>query len=42
MARKTCDQIRAVDKSRIHSKADQLSTSDMDLLEESLRQVFVL
>lgn len=36
------DQIRAIDKSRLLKKADTLSSSDMEKLEEGLRQVLML
>jgi mRNA interferase MazF len=37
-----CDQIRAVDKSRLGKKADSLSTQDMEAIEIGLRQVLCL
>lgn len=37
-----CDQIRAIDKSRLVDFADQLSSSDMGVLETGLRQVLAL
>lgn len=37
-----CDQIRTVDKSRLIKSAGNLSTQDMAVLEESLRQVLTL
>jgi mRNA interferase MazF len=38
-----CDQIKAVDKSRLADKpADQLSQKDIKVLDESLRQVLSL
>lgn len=37
-----CDQIRAVDKTRLIQKADQLNNEDMQLLGESLRQILSL
>jgi mRNA interferase MazF len=37
-----CDQIRAIDKIRIKDKIGQLTNQEMDLLEESLRQVLEL
>jgi len=36
------DQIRAIDKSRLLKKADTLSNTDMDKLDEGLRQVLTL
>jgi len=37
-----CDQIRAVDKSRLMDKADTLSLDDLTLIEDGLRQVLCL
>ncbi len=37
-----CDQIRAVDKSRLLEAAGRLSKEDLEALEEGLRQVLVL
>lgn len=37
-----CDQIRAVDKSRLTRKSGQLSDSDMAVLENGLRKVLGL
>lgn len=37
-----CDQIRAVDKSRLMDKADTLSLNDLALIEDGLRQVLCL
>lgn len=37
-----CDQIRAVDKSRLINKMGQLSSKELESLEEGLRQVLVL
>ncbi|MEI6614516.1 MAG: type II toxin-antitoxin system PemK/MazF family toxin [Chrysiogenales bacterium] len=37
-----CDQIRAVDKSRLVNKADTLSGQDLDAVENGLRQVLCL
>ncbi|MCP4475611.1 MAG: type II toxin-antitoxin system PemK/MazF family toxin [Gammaproteobacteria bacterium] len=37
-----CDQIRAVDKSRLVKLVDCLSQHDLNMLEESLRQILVL
>ncbi|ADJ29883.1 MULTISPECIES: type II toxin-antitoxin system PemK/MazF family toxin [Nitrosococcus] len=37
-----CDQIRAVDKSRLLEAAGRLSKKDLDALAEGLRQVLVL
>jgi len=37
-----CDQIRAIDKSRLIKKADQLSMTDLTKIEDGLRQVLVL
>ena len=37
-----CDQIRAIDKSRLLEKADSLSLEDMALLETALKQVLCL
>lgn len=37
-----CDQIRAIDKSRIRNQAGTLSEKDMNALEEGLRQVLSL
>lgn len=37
-----CDQIRAVDKSRLAQKADTLSHEDLENLEKGLRQVLCL
>ena len=37
-----CDQIRAIDKSRIVKKIGELNTQEMHDLEEGLRQVLVL
>jgi len=37
-----CDQIRAVDKTRLISRVGKLSRVDMRSLEQSLRQVLVL
>lgn len=37
-----CDQIRAVDKSRLLGTAGSLSKDDLEAIEEGLRQVLVL
>jgi mRNA interferase MazF len=37
-----CDQIRAVDKSRLKNQAGSLSEKDMNLLDDGLRQVLCL
>ncbi|OGT57325.1 MAG: PemK family transcriptional regulator [Gammaproteobacteria bacterium RIFCSPHIGHO2_12_FULL_42_10] len=37
-----CDQIRTVDKSRFMKSAGKLSTEDMDILDDSLRQILSL
>lgn len=37
-----CDQIRTVDKSRLHKPAGNLSKKDLHSLEEGLRQVLSL
>jgi len=37
-----CDQIRAVDKSRLENRADTLSYNDLEKLEDGLRQVLCL
>lgn len=37
-----CDQIRAVDKSRLKQLAGSLSAKDLDALDEGLRQVLCL
>jgi len=37
-----CDQIRTVDKSRLVQAAGNLSSDDMDILDESLRQILSL
>lgn len=37
-----CDQIRTVDKSRLSKSAGKLSLSDLNTLNESLRQVLAL
>lgn len=37
-----CDQIRAVDKSRLRKSADKLSLKDMSAIEDGLRQVLSL
>jgi mRNA interferase MazF len=37
-----CDQIRSVDKSRLKNSAGTLSSSDMQALDDGLRQVLVL
>lgn len=37
-----CDQIRTVDKSRIKKIADQLSSKDLEALDDGLRQVLSL
>ncbi len=37
-----CDQIRAIDKSRIKDKIGELTIQEMNLLEDSLRQVLEL
>src|SRR5580704_7893206 len=37
-----CDQIRTVDKSRLVQSAGSLSAKDMDVLDDSLRQVLML
>ena len=37
-----CDQIRTVDKSRFESQMGQLSTKDMDKLDDGLHQVLAL
>ena len=37
-----CDQIRAVDKTRLKNSAGYLSVNDLDALDEGLRQVLPL
>lgn len=37
-----CDQIRAVDKSRLLEIADQLTQNDLNTLDNALKQVLVL
>jgi mRNA interferase MazF len=37
-----CDQIRTVDKSRLAEAAGKLSEKDIDILDDSLRQVLTL
>ena len=37
-----CDQIRAVDKSRLNKSAGKLSSADMDQLDKGLKQVLCL
>jgi mRNA interferase MazF len=37
-----CDQIRAIDKSRILKKIGELTTSEIDSLDDSIRQVLAL
>lgn len=37
-----CDQIRTVDKSRLSKPADTLSSQDLNILDQSLRQVLSL
>ncbi|HLB42593.1 MAG TPA: type II toxin-antitoxin system PemK/MazF family toxin [Gammaproteobacteria bacterium] len=37
-----CDQIRTVDKNRLVKSAGNLSSQDMDALDDSLRQVLSL
>ena len=37
-----CDQIRAVDKSRLTKIAGKLAIKDLEILEESLRQVLAI
>jgi len=37
-----CDQIRAVDKSRLVEKAGEISREDLGEIEKGLRQVLVL
>jgi len=37
-----CDQIRTVDKSRLIKSAGKLSSEDMEILDESLRQILSL
>ena len=37
-----CDQIRSVDKSRLVQLIGSISVEDMDILDESLRQVLAL
>ncbi|HSW93244.1 MAG TPA: type II toxin-antitoxin system PemK/MazF family toxin [Gammaproteobacteria bacterium] len=37
-----CDQIRTVDKTRLAEQAGNLSDHDMDILDDSLRQVLSL
>jgi len=37
-----CDQIRAVDKSRLLNRVGELSSKDMRNLEQGLRQILVL
>ncbi len=37
-----CDQIRAVDKTRLQQRAGKLSMEDMRILEDGLRKVFQL
>ncbi|MBU4306593.1 MAG: type II toxin-antitoxin system PemK/MazF family toxin [Acidobacteria bacterium] len=37
-----CDQIRAIDKSRLVNKVDSLSGQDLDAIENGLRQVLCL
>jgi mRNA interferase MazF len=37
-----CDQLRSIDKIRLKNKAGSLSSEDLSVLEESLRQVLCL
>ncbi len=37
-----CDQIRAVDKTRLTQSAGQLSIKDLDALDEGLREILAL
>ena len=37
-----CDQIRTVDKSRLHDSAGRLSTKDLNALDDGMRQVLSL
>lgn len=37
-----CDQIRAIDKTRLRESAGPLSKGDMDAIDDGLRQVLVL
>jgi len=37
-----CDQIRAIDKTRLRESAGPLSKEDMEAIDEGLRQVLVL
>ena len=37
-----CDQIRAIDKTRLRESAGTLSKEDMEAIDEGLRQVLVL
>lgn len=37
-----CDQLRAIDKSRLHQKAGSLKPGDLEKIEEGLRQVLSL
>ncbi len=37
-----CDQLRAIDKSRLHQKAGSLKLTDLEKIEDSLRQILSL
>lgn len=37
-----CDQLRAIDKSRLHQKAGSLKPDDLERIEDGLRQILSL
>jgi mRNA interferase MazF len=37
-----CDQLRAIDKSRLHQRAGSLKSNDLEKIEDSLRQILSL
>jgi mRNA interferase MazF len=37
-----CDQLRAIDKSRLHQKAGSLKPGDLERIEDGLRQILSL
>jgi mRNA interferase MazF len=37
-----CDQLRAIDKSRLHQQAGSLTSNDLEKIEDSLRQILSL
>jgi mRNA interferase MazF len=37
-----CDQLRAIDKSRLHPKAGSLKSNDLEKIEDTLRQILSL